>query len=60
MLALLRENEAAVHDALHLYQPALRLAIGYLNTLAPQFGEKKLIKSVATELAKQEALSGNA
>ena len=52
LLDLLRENEAAVKPVLRLREHVLQNASFYLKVLDPEHGDKELINSVATELAK--------
>ena len=59
LLALLRENATSMLQIdLLLFQKVLRDASSVLTILAPRHGEKKLTKSVASQLAKLVALSG--
>jgi hypothetical protein len=52
LLALLRENEAAVQDLSGPCQKVLQQASVHLKILDPELGEEELIQSVAVEVAK--------
>jgi hypothetical protein len=59
LLALLRENETRMLPVDLLFvQMVMRDASRVLKVLAPKHGEKKLIKSMASQLAKLVALWG--
>ena len=52
LLDLLRENEADARTLAHSFRQLLRQASVKLNILDPELGGKKLIESVAVEMAK--------
>lgn len=51
LLDLLSENQSAVQNQAASFKEVLERASSYLTILAPEVGDKELIKSVSAELA---------
>ena len=57
LLDLMRDNEATTQARVFQDTEVLRNASVHLKILDPEHGEEELIKSVASELARLDALS---